>query len=103
MTHDERIEAMARALCKRRIMFDGSPGADIFVDGNWRESRKDAEAALAAAGVEEMVRKAMWLVRREDANCRAGMPALGDDEMVARVMQGAGCPPRLVEARKESP
>jgi hypothetical protein len=47
MTHDERIEAMARVI-------------DWFVDADLsrEEWAQVAEAALAAAGVEEMVREA---------------------------------------------
>jgi hypothetical protein len=63
MTHDERIEAMARGLCalyyRRCVMFvSDRAGRMAYVDAQWRDHVEQARAAWAAAGVEEMVREA---------------------------------------------
>jgi hypothetical protein len=50
MTHDERIEAMARAIHDAEVSMFDSP--------RWLRRLEQAKAALAAAGVEEMVRRA---------------------------------------------
>jgi hypothetical protein len=56
MTHDERIEAMARAICDSDYY-----GAWDECSEEWRcNLRAMATAALAAAGVEEMVRAAAF-------------------------------------------
>jgi hypothetical protein len=51
MTHDERIEAMARAVCEQ------------FYGTSYEWWYRMAESALAAAGVEEMIREAIGAYR----------------------------------------
>lgn len=78
MTHDARIEAMARAICSTipaRILTDWTDWADA------------AKAALAAAGVEEMVRAAAFdgFVQGQSFDNRVGTVAI-IDAIVREVM-----------------
>ena len=62
MTHDERIDAIARALQRRARQRCGWPWSDDDFNSLMQSHKiallENAEAALAAAGVEEMVREA---------------------------------------------
>ena len=61
MTPDERIEAMARAIYRsHQIDRDGIPPTIDDEETSWHLWKPEAEAALAAAGVEEMVREAAF-------------------------------------------
>ena len=57
MTHDERIEAMAIAMMEAEGYWADEPD-EYWMDEQKPLYRRMATAALAAAGVEEMVREA---------------------------------------------
>jgi hypothetical protein len=63
MTHDERIEVMAKALYRHFLLGECGrfPGLEDEVSAHWETFLPEARAAWAAAGVEEMVREAAKL------------------------------------------
>jgi hypothetical protein len=102
MTHDERIEAMARAMhrdeCVRRDYPWTEESFDNLRDGVKDILLRDAAAAWAAADVESLVREAvedaveMFVAWAVNQSTPLGQPIdpPGIDAIVARVMQGAG-------------
>jgi len=96
MTHDERIEAMARAIARGFAEATSNEDGDgetldEYVDKYWPEFVGDARAAWAAADVEGMVREAALLslqkaLRHTPFGHDAHKPWA--DDIVARVMGG---------------
>ena len=68
MTHDERIEAMAIAMMEAEGYWADEPD-EYWMDEQKPLYRRMATAALAAAGVEEMVREAVLAGAKHGYEC----------------------------------
>jgi hypothetical protein len=89
-THDERIEAMARAIARRFAEATcnedgGGETVNEYVDEYWPQFAADARAAWAAADVEGMVQKAVIAGINHGAAERS-IDGKAVEAIVARVM-----------------
>jgi hypothetical protein len=87
MTHDERIEAIRRAIYDRAMRMSAKEEADgVAWNLTYRECRELAEAALTAAGVEEMLTEAIWEAACRENKHQWGIDSSDIDEIIKKVM-----------------
>ena len=85
MTNEERIEAMAKAIAEVDADETDDPWEELNPLSQWAY-RRMAKAALAAAGVEEMVREAAVKAACGESQYQWGLDSSDIDEIVREVM-----------------